>query len=160
MIHSGPRPIRDSEQGIAAFHRRECGARFEEEYSRLHSTGNVSFPENTIAKLLPKISSAFEPLIMSLKDEVIQPPVYLVRRGGNQGKRQWLDLVHFQISEFPLHGVRRLLVKTNVLHQIDPGNDAHHSVRPQGKCPPVVPCIELLGVGPFKTALPICPFPP
>ena len=97
---------------------------------------------------------------MSLKDEVIQPPVYLVRRGGNQGKRQWLDLVHFQISEFPLHGVRRLLVKTNVLHQIDPGNDAHHSVRPQGKCPPVVPCIELLGIGPFKTALPICPFPP
>ncbi len=92
---------------------------------------------------------------MSLKDEIIQPPVYLAYRGVNQGKRQRLDLVHFQISKFPLDGVRRLLVKTDILHQIGLGNDAHHSVSPQGERPTVVPSIQLSSVGSLETAFPV-----
>jgi len=63
--------------------------------------------------------------------------------------------MHFQIGKFPLEGVRRLLVKTDILHQIGPGNDAHHSVSPQGERPTVVPSIQLSSVGSLETAFPV-----
>ena len=78
---------------------------------------------------------------MGAEHAVIQPCTKNVFPRKDQRELDGLYLVHFQSSKFPLHGVRRLLVKTDISNQIDPRNNAHHLVGPKGERPPEVPCI-------------------
>ena len=92
---------------------------------------------------------------MAVKDPFVQPGVGLQGCWWPKRKRHGVSAVHRQIREVLFDRVGGKFVKTNIPHQIDPRNNAHHSVSPQGERPTVVPSIQLSSVGSLETAFPV-----